>query len=343
MSPDMMIYAAAGLAFIAIAGLGLAFAGGDNSSTKRARAIGAGDNSGGGGRKKVDDVGEKRRKQTQQMLLKLREGEKERKKSLVPQNMEARIRQAGLEMSVPAFYLGSVISSALFLVGAYVSGVGTAGFTMFGFSVPGPVVLGMAGFVGLFGFPRFVLGSITKRRVKKLTGQFADAVDIIVRGVKSGLPLTECLRIIAKESPAPLGTEFQLLTDSVAMGTNIENALQKFYHRVPLPEVNFFVIVLSIQAKAGGNLSEALGNLSAVIRQRKMMREKIKALSSEAKASAWIIGSLPFAVGAMVFVTTPDYIMLLFTTDSGRNIIAIGAFLMLLGLGTMKKMINFDI
>ena len=343
MSPDMMIYVAAGLAFVAIAGLGLAFAGGDNTSSKRAKAIGAGDISGGGSRKKADDVGEKRRKQTQQMLTKLREGEKERKKAVNPQNTEARIRQAGLEMSVPAFYIGSVISCAMFIVIAYVSGVGTAGFTMFGFKIPGPGVIAMAGFVGLFGFPRFVLGFITKRRTKKLTGQFADAIDIIVRGVKSGLPLTECLRIIAKESPAPLGTEFQLLTDSVAMGTNIETALQKFYHRVPLPEVNFFVIVLSIQAKAGGNLSEALGNLSAVIRQRKMMREKIKALSSEAKASAWIIGSLPFAVGAMVFVTTPDYIMLLFTTDSGRNIIAIGAVLMLIGLGTMKKMINFDI
>ena len=343
MSPDMMMYAAAGLAFVAIAALGLAFTGGDNTSSKRAKAIGAGDISGGGARKKVDEVGEKRRKQTQQMLTKLREGEQERKKKIAPQNMEARIRQAGLEMSVPAFYVGSVISCALFIVGAYASGVGTAGFTMFGFKIPGPGVIAMAGFVGLVGFPRFILGSMTKRRVKKLTGQFADAIDIIVRGVKSGLPLTECLRIIAKESPAPLGTEFQLLTDSVAMGTNIETALQRFYHRVPLPEVNFFVIVLSIQAKAGGNLSEALGNLSAVIRQRKMMREKIKALSSEAKASAWIIGSLPFAVGGMVFMTTPDYIMLLFTTDSGRNILAIGAVLMLIGLGTMKKMINFNI
>ena len=343
MSPDLMVYAAAALAFVAIAGLGLAFAGGDNSSSKRARAIGAGNNSGGGGRRNSDDVSEKRRRQTQQMLTKLRDSEKERKKSLVPQNTEARIRQAGLEMPVSTFYVGSVISGVLFVAAAYASGVGTAGFSMFGLTVPGPFVLGMAAIVGLLGFPRFVLSFLTKRRSKKLTAQFADAIDIIVRGVKSGLPLTECLRIIAKESPAPLGTEFQLLTDSVAMGTNIETALQKFYHRVPLSEVNFFVIVLSIQAKAGGNLSEALGNLSAVIRQRKMMREKIKALSSEAKASAMIIGCLPFAVGAMVFVTTPDYIMLLFTTDSGRNILAIGAVLMLIGLATMRKMINFNI
>ena len=343
MSPDMMIYVAAALAFVAIAGLGLAFAGGDNTSSKRAKAIGSGDNSAGGSRKKIDDVGEKRRKQNQQMLTKLREGEQARKKSVVPQNTEARIRQAGLEMPVTGFYIASLISSVMFVLGAYGSGVGTAGFELFGLKVPGPVVLVMAGFVGLIGFPRFMLGNMTKRRTKKLTNQFADAIDIIVRGVKSGLPLTECLRIIAKESPAPLGTEFKLLTDSVSMGTNLEKALQKFYHRVPLSEINFFVIVLSIQAKAGGNLSEALGNLSSVIRQRRMMREKIKALSSEAKASAWIIGSLPFAVGSMVFVTTPDYIMLLFTTDSGRNILAIGAVLMLIGLATMRKMINFNI
>jgi len=343
MSPDMMIYAAAGLAFIAIAGLGLAFSGGDNTSSKRAKAIGSGDNSGGGGRRKIDDVGEKRRKQTQHMLTKLRDSEKERKNALNPQDLESKIRQAGLDMSVGTFYIGSLISSALFAAAAYGSGVGTAGFSLFGLVVPGPVVLGMAAFVGLVGFPRFVINFLSKRRAKKLTAQFADAIDVIVRGVKSGLPLTECLRIIARESPAPLGTEFQLLTDSVSMGTNIETALQKFYSRVPLSEVNFFVIVLSIQAKAGGNLSEALGNLSAVIRQRKMMREKIKALSSEAKASAMIIGALPFAVGTMVFVTTPDYIMLLFTTSSGKNILAIGALLMATGIFTMRKMINFDI
>lgn len=343
MSPDMLIYAAAGLAFVAIAGLGLAFTSGDNASSKRAKAIASGDNSGGGFRRNVDDVGEKRRKQTQQMLTKLRDGEKERKKKLNPQDMDSKIRQAGLDMSVSTFYVGSVISAALFVALAYVSGVGEAGFSLFGLVVPGPVVLGMAGFVGLVGFPRFVLNFLAKRRAKKLTTQFADAIDVIVRGVKSGLPLTECLRIIARESPAPLGTEFQLLTDSVSMGTNIETALQKFYSRVPLSEINFFVIVLSIQAKAGGNLSEALGNLSAVIRQRKMMREKIKALSSEAKASAMIIGCLPFAVGTMVFVTTPEYIMLLFTTASGKNILAIGTLLMATGIFTMRKMINFDI
>lgn len=343
MSPTIMMIAAAALVFVAISGVGLAFAGDSNSSSKRAKAIGEGSNSGGGNRKKVDDVAEKRRKQTQQMLLKLREGEKERKKSLVPQDTEARIKQAGLDMSVSTFYIGSVISGILFVAGALYMGVLESGLTASGITIPGPIVVVMAGVVGLLGFPRFLLGFLTKRRAKKMTAQFADAIDVIVRGVKSGLPLTECLRIIGRESPAPLGTEFKNLTDNVSMGATMETALQKFYQRVPLPEINFFVIVLSIQSKAGGNLSEALGNLSAVIRQRKMMREKIKALSSEAKASAWIIGCLPFAVGAMVFVTTPDYIMLLFTTETGHSILATGAILMGLGLFTMRNMINFDI
>ena len=161
MSPDIMIYAAAGLAFIAIAGLGLAFAGGDNASSKRARAIASGDSSGGGRRRNADAVGDKRRKQTQQMLTKLREGEKERKKAINPQNLEAKIRQAGLEMSMPTFYMASLVSAIMFVGLAYGSGVGTAGFSMFGLVVPGPIVLAMAGFVGLVGFPRFVLGFLS--------------------------------------------------------------------------------------------------------------------------------------------------------------------------------------
>jgi len=126
------------------------------------------------------------------------------------------------------------------------------------------------------------------------------------------------------------------------MGMTTERALQQFYKRVPLPEVNFFVIVLSIQAKAGGNLSEALGNLSTVIRSRKMMREKIKALSAEAKASAYIIGSLPFAVGFMVYLTTPSYISELWTSSGGHTVLFVGFCLYTIGIVVMRKMISFD-
>jgi tight adherence protein B len=172
--------------------------------------------------------------------------------------------------------------------------------------------------------------------------QFADALDVIVRGVKTGLPLGECIRIIGKESPEPLKKEFLTFADNLAMGSGLERALAALYKRMPLQEVNFFAIVLAIQAKAGGNLSEALGNLSAVIRSRKMMREKVNALSSEAKASGFIIGSLPFAVGVMVFMTTPEYIMELFRTETGHVILAMAAGMMGAGITVMRNMINFD-
>jgi tight adherence protein B len=181
-----------------------------------------------------------------------------------------------------------------------------------------------------------------KGRQKKFVEQFADALDVIVRGVKSGLPLNECLRVIARESPQPLGAEFQNVCDALAMGVTLEQALQRLYQRMPIQEVNFFAIVLAIQQKAGGNLSEALGNLSAVLRSRKLLREKIKALSSEAKASAMIIGALPICVMVMVYMTTPAYIMSLFTSDLGHLILLIAAGLMGAGIYIMRSMINFN-
>jgi tight adherence protein B len=199
-----------------------------------------------------------------------------------------------------------------------------------------------AAFAAGLGLPRWALGMAIKRRQKKFVSQFADAIDVIVRGVKSGLPLNECLKVIARESPQPLGGEFERVIDGLAMGMTVEQALVRLYQRTPIQEVNFFNIVLAIQQKAGGNLSEALGNLSTVLRSRKLLREKIKALSSEAKASAMIIGSLPIAVMVLVYLTTPDYIMELFTNDLGHLILLIAAGLMGAGIYIMRSMINFN-
>jgi tight adherence protein B len=160
--------------------------------------------------------------------------------------------------------------------------------------------------------------------------------------VKSGLPLNECLRVIGRESPEPLRAEFARMNDNLAMGMQLDAAVTKLYNRVPIPEVNFFGIVLNIQQKAGGNLSEALGNLSGVIRSRKLLREKVKALSAEAKASAMIIGSLPIAVMVMVYVTTPGYIMELFTDPTGHMILLGAVCIMGTGIYIMRRMINFD-
>jgi tight adherence protein B len=342
MGGDLLIYAVAGLAFLAIAGLGLALTGeAGNSASKRVRQLG--EAKAGAKGAKNQDPNSQRRRQTQQMLKKLRQQDEARRKSLVPQDIRAKLRQAGLEIKPEAFWIGSAIIGLGLAFVTFLSGA-SGPPPIAGIEIKSrPLMVVAAGFAGAFGLPRWLLGMMIKRRHKKMTAQFADAIDVIVRGVKSGLPLTECLRIIAKETPAPLGTEFKTLTDNIQMGTTTDRALQLFYKRVPLPEVNFFVIVLTIQAKSGGNLSEALGNLSKVIRERKMMREKIKAMSSEAKASAGIIASLPFAVGFMVFMTTPSYIMELFLTPTGHMILFMGAGLMFTGITVMRRMINFDI
>ena len=339
---DLLIFLVAGLAFVALAGIGLALTGGDNDNpARRARQLAEGRTGNKGNQKQ--DAASQRRRQTQQMLAKLREQDEARRKSLVPQDIRGKLLQAGLEIKPETFWaLSAALGVALAIV-TFISGA-EGPPPIAGIEIKSrPAMIIAAAVAGFLGIPRWIIGFLTKRRYKKMTAQFADAIDIIVRGVKSGLPLTECLRIIAKESPAPLGTEFKTLTDNIQMGMTTERALQQLYKRVPLPEVNFFVIVLTIQAKSGGNLSEALGNLSKVIRERKMMREKIKAMSSEAKASAGIIACLPFAVGFMVFMTTPSYIMELFLKPTGHTILFMGAGLMITGVTVMRKMISFDI
>ena len=339
---DLMIYGIAALAFIAIVGLGFVFAGdaGQGSAKKRAKQVAQGLHGPSKANKANQEVNQ-RRKETQKMLTKLREDDAKRRKSLVGQDVKTKLEQAGLAMTPVTFYIISAVLGVLFAGGAYASGA--EGIEGFGYNLKSrPAVIVGAGLAGFIAFPRWVLGFLAKRRAAQMTSQFADGIDIIVRGVKSGLPLNECLRIIAKESPAPLGPEFGALTDNLAMGLDIERALQSLYKRVPLPEINFFVIVLTIQSKAGGNLSEALGNLSSVIRQRRMMREKVKAMSSEAKASAGIIGVLPFAVGTMVFFTTPSYVIELFTTEAGHFLLFVAFCLYATGITIMRKMINFD-
>ncbi len=343
MDSSLLIYLVAGLAFLAIAGIGIAFTSDrDDAAKKRAREItsGAAFSQKGKG-VKVVDADAKRRAKTQEMLESLRKQDQERRKLSAGRDIKSKLAHAGIEMPVPVFWMVSVV------VGIVCAGIvwmsGAEGLVISGISFKSrPVLVGAAFFAGVIGLPQFVLGFLKAGRHQKMINQFADALDIIVRGVKTGLPLNECIRIIAKESPEPLRKEFLTFADNLAMGSGLDRALAALYKRMPLQEVNFFAIVLMIQSKAGGNLSEALGNLSTVIRARKMMREKVKALSSEAKASAMIIGSLPFAVGVMVYMTTPDYIMQLFVTETGHVILAMAAGLMGTGIMVMRNMINFD-
>ena len=253
--------------------------------------------------------------------------ERHKKSKRVP--ISVRIMRAGLSWSKRKFI---IISAFIGLVMAFLG------------ILSGTGLLGSAGlgFAGAFGVPRWLLSFLRKRREAKFIDGLADAVDIIVRGVKAGLPLGDCIRMISVESSEPLKTEFRLIMETQAIGMPLGEACGKLYERTPLPEANFFGIVVAIQQKAGGNLSEALGNLSKVLRDRKKMRAKIQAMSQEAKASAAIIGALPIAVMILVYLTSPQYISLLFTHPTGHIMLAGSAVWMTMGVLVMKKMINFD-
>ena len=240
-----------------------------------------------------------------------------------------KIERAGLNWSNRQFIIISVCVG----VGLFFIGLLTAG---------GLLPAAGLGFAGAFGLPLWILSFLKKRRESKFLNAFPDAVDIIVRGIKAGLPLLDCMKMITVEAPEPLKSEFRSIVETQAVGIPLGEACAKLYERMPLPEANFFGIVISIQQKAGGNLSEALGNLSRVLRDRKKMKAKIQAMSQEAKASASIIGALPVAVMTLVYVTSPVYISLLFTEPLGHVMLAASAFWMFLGVMVMKKMINFD-
>jgi tight adherence protein B len=198
------------------------------------------------------------------------------------------------------------------------------------------------GAAGGYLLPKFWMGRRRKRHQAAYLDELPNAVEAIVRGVKSGLPLNDSMRLVAKEAKEPIKSEFQKVLDQQTLGKSTGEAVSILFERMPLAEVNFFVVVISVQQQAGGNLSEALGNLSRVLRNRKKMKQKIKAMSSEAKASAGIIGSLPFIVGILVTLTTPTYMVPMFTTTLGLIWLGIAAIMMSFGVWIMAKMVSFD-
>jgi tight adherence protein B len=323
----MLPILAAVLAFITIGGLGWAFVGGGDSSAaaiKRAQTFGGPKQNNAAAKKAAQaNTPEARRKQIMQQL---QESERAERKARI--SLTARLKQAGLNTRVSTFW---IISGVLGVVACLVP-------LLFGLH---PLIGLGAGIVVGLGLPRWVVGMLGAGRRKKFSGHFADAVDVIVRGIKSGLPVHDCFKIIARESPAPLGPEFQKLVEGLGVGLTLAQALDKMYERMPTPELKFFSIVIAIQQKTGGNLAEALNNLSVVLRARKMMGEKIKALSSEATASAGIIGSLPPAVMILVSITTPAYMARLFTDPRGQFMLLIAVAMMGFGVFVMKKMISF--
>ncbi|WGM46043.1 hypothetical protein KOAAANKH_00908 [Brevundimonas sp. NIBR10] len=324
----MLPILAAILAFVTIGGLGWVLVGGDDSSTQALkRAQGLGTRTPNANRKAaqaaVANTPEARRKAIHDQLK-----EADRKERKARMTMAAKLKQAGLTMPIRTFWIisaGLAVTALLLplLLGANIV-----------------LCLGLAVVFGA-GLPRWIVGFIGKRRRNKFSLEFANAVDVIVRGIRSGLPVQECFRIIARESPSPLGPEFQRLVEGLGVGLTLPQALDKMYERMPTAELRFFAIVIAIQQKTGGNLAEALANLTTVLRARRMMAEKIKALSSEAMASAGIIGSLPPVVMGLVFITTPAYIMLLFTDPRGQVMLLGAGLWMSCGVFVMKKMIAF--
>ena len=274
------------------------------------------------------DTGQ-RRKNVQDRLKEIEEKQKAKIKKKSAPPLWMRLQQAGLSWSKTHFYIFSVVSGAI-----------AFGFGLF---VGAPLYLaaGMA-IVGLVGFPAWFLKFRRKRREKRFLAEFPNAVDVIVRGVKAGLPLGDCINMISREAQEPVRSEFQRIVEAQSMGMPLSEAVSRLPESIPLPEANFFSIVIAIQQQAGGNLSEALSNLSKVLRDRKKLKAKIVAMSQEAKASAAIIGSLPLIVMVLVYLTTPDYILLLFTETIGNVVLGASAFWMFIGIMIMRKMINFD-
>lgn len=325
----MLPILAAFLAFITIGGLGWVLVGGDDDTAqavKRAKAMGGARDVKAAKRTAAAAVANTPEARRKQILAQLQDVERRERKARM--TMAAKLKQAGLSMSLRTFIIISVVAGVLSFLLALLLGL-----NLF-------LALGVGVAAGL-GLPRWIVGHLGKKRMKKFSLAFPDAVDILVRGIKTGLPVHDCFKIIARESPEPLAGEFQRLVEGMGVGMTLSQSLAKMYERMPTPELNFFAIVIAIQQKSGGNLAEALGNLTTVLRARRLMSEKIKAMSSEAIASAGIIASLPPVVMILVTLSSPSYMLLMFTDMRGQVMLLGSAIWMACGVFTMKRMISF--
>ncbi len=264
-----------------------------------------------------------RRKQVADSLKELENREKKASKV----SLEMKLEQAGLDISEKFFIQASVASAIVF---------GCTAFLFLGslYAVGGLLIGGL-------GLPNWILSYLRGKRIRDFLREFPSAIEVIIRGVKSGLPLGACLQTVAVQSREPVRSEFQLIVASTSVGLTVAEGIERLAQRVPLPETSFFAVVVNIQQKAGGNLTEALGNLSQVVRDRITMELKVKALSSEAKASAWIIGLMPLVISGLIYLTSPGYLEPLWTTDTGQMVLTGVGVWMTLGILFMRQMINF--
>lgn len=272
----------------------------------------------------------KRRKSLQDSLKDLEKKQQEKNKSIGDKSIKSRLAQTGLSVSLGRFYAISIAAGLAVFLATLILGLPLLG------------ALG-AGFVFAFGVPRWIVSFLVKRRQNKFLDEFPNSLDVMVRSIKSGLPLNDAIRLIANDGQEPVKQEFRRVVESQQVGLSVPEACVRMLQTMPLSEVNFFSIVITIQSQAGGNLSEAIGNLSRVLRDRKKMKAKVSALSMEAKASACIIGALPFIVSLLVYLTSPQYISIIFTDPRGHLILLASGVWMTIGILVMRNMINFDI
>lgn len=254
-------------------------------------------------------------------------------KRLLPRQemLRLRIERAGLGISLGVYVLTSLLLAVITLL------------LVLKFSdwpAPAAIFLGIAGGISL---PHFFLGFRITRRRNKFTDLFPDAIDLMVRGIKAGLPITESIKNAGDEIADPVGTELKRVTDGLRIGRQLDELLWESSERLEMQEFDFFTIALSIQAETGGNLAETLANLSDVLRGRRQLKRKIRALSSEAKASAYIIGSLPFIMTLLIYLTNSAYIISLFVDPRGQAMIGFGLFMIAAGVGVMFRMVKFKI
>ena len=322
---DMQSLLVAGLATFSVAALGIVFIEplltGEARAEKRQVAIAGGTQR----RKAVEEAGNRRR----QVADTLKELE-ERNKADAKLTLEQRFKQAGLSWTRKTYILFSIglaIGMGLLLL----------------IATGKPIIAAGGLLIGGLGMPSWLLNKWARKRQKKFLEEFPNAIEAIVRGIKSGLPLNDCIRLIANEAKEPLKGEFRYIVEAQQMGISLPDAITKIYENIPISEVNFFSIVIQIQSKSGGNLGEILMNLSKVIRDRKKLRDKVDAMSMEAKSSAIIIGALPLVVMGLTYMGSPEYIRLLWETKAGLVALGACATIMSVGIFAMQKMINFDI
>ena len=294
---------------------------GEHKSEKRIDAISKGKANKTGARQ---DTATDRRKQVQEQL-KYADQKKAAKNKVT---LKTKLIRAGLAASPQQFHIASLILAAVGFAGCLVAGLGL-------------ITASLVAFASGTGLPRWILSFLAKRRQAKFSNEFANAIDVIVRGVQTGLPLNECLNIIARESPEPVKGEFVDFVEGQRLGIPMMECFERMMESIPLPEVNFFAIVVAIQQGSGGNLAEALGNLSNVLRSRKMLAAKVAALAGEAKATAYILGATPFGVAGMVYSVAPAFINPLFSEPLGHVLLAIAGTMMTIGILIMRKLINF--